>query len=122
MAGRLWPTPPERAIHAEPDTRPRNAGRHRSSGCRNGPAEKIILFGSAARGELGPNSDIDLLVVKDEEDTRGLEARIHRELRGVRVAVDAVVVSPMHVERYKDSHALIANPALRDGTVVYEAV
>jgi predicted nucleotidyltransferase len=26
--------------------------------------EKIILFGSAARGELGPNSDIDLLVIK----------------------------------------------------------
>lgn len=84
--------------------------------------EKIILFGSAARGEMGPNSDIDLLVVKDEEDTRGLEARIHRELRGVRVAVDAIVVSPMHVERYQDSHALIVKPALREGTVVYGAV
>lgn len=70
---------------------------------------------------MGPNSDIDLLVIKDEEDTRGLEARIHRELRGVRVAVDAIVVSPVHVERNKDSHALIVKPALREGTVVYEA-
>lgn len=83
--------------------------------------EKIILFGSAARGEMGPNSDIDLLVIKDAEDTRGLSARIHRKLRGVRIAVDAIVVAPAHVERYKDSHALVIKPALREGTVVYEA-
>ena len=83
--------------------------------------ERIILFGSAARGEIGPSSDVDLLVIKDEEDTRGLAARIHRELRGVRVAVDAIVVAPRHVERYKNSHALVIKPALREGTVVYEA-
>ncbi len=83
--------------------------------------EKIILFGSAARGEMGPNSDVDLLVIKDAEDARGLAARIHRNLRGVRVAVDAIVVAPVDVERYKDSHALVIKPALREGTVVYEA-
>ena len=83
--------------------------------------EKIILFGSAARGEMGPNSDVDLLVIKDTEDVRGLVARIYRQLRGVRVAVDAVVVAPAHVERYKNSHALVIKPALREGTVVYEA-
>ena len=33
--------------------------------------DKIILFGSAARGEMGPHSDVDLLVVKDTEDLRG---------------------------------------------------
>ena len=83
--------------------------------------DKIILFGSAARGEMGSNSDVDLLVVKDAADARGLVARIHRNLRGVRVAVDAIVVAPAHVERYKDSHALVIKPALREGTVVYEA-
>ena len=83
--------------------------------------EKIILFGSAARGEMGPNSDIDLLIVKDAQDTRGLAARIHRKLRGVRIAVDAIVVAPAHLERYKDSHALVIKPALQEGTVVYEA-
>ena len=83
--------------------------------------EKIILFGSAARGEMGPNSDVDLLVIKDTEDVRGLAARIYRQLRGIRVAVDAVVVAPAHVERYKDSHALVIKRALREGTVVYEA-
>ena len=83
--------------------------------------DKIILFGSAARGEMGPHSDIDLLVVKDTEDVRGLAARIYRHLRGIRVAVDAIVVAPANLERYKDSHALVIKPALQEGTVVYEA-
>ena len=83
--------------------------------------DKIILFGSAARGEMGPHSDVDLLVIKDTEDARGLAAQIYRKLRGIRVAVDAVVVAPAHVERYQDSHALVIKPALREGTVVYEA-
>ncbi|MCY4114965.1 MAG: nucleotidyltransferase domain-containing protein [Chloroflexi bacterium] len=83
--------------------------------------ERVILFGSAARGEMGRNSDVDLLVVKDADDERDLAARIYRNLRGVRVAVDATVVAPANVERYRDSHALVIKPALREGTVVYEA-
>ena len=83
--------------------------------------EKIILFGSAARGDADPNSDIDLLVIKEGADALGLMARIYRRLRGVGAAVDAIVVSPDDVERYKDSHALIIKPAVRDGVVVYEA-
>ena len=83
--------------------------------------EKIILFGSAARGDADANSDIDLLVIKEGADALGLMARIYRRLRGVGAAVDAIVVSPDDVERYKDSHALIIKPAVRDGTVVYEA-
>ena len=83
--------------------------------------DKIILFGSAACGEMGPNSDVDLLVVKDTEDARGLAAQIYRQLRGVRVAIDAIVVAPANLERYKDSHALVIKPALQEGTVVYEA-
>ena len=34
--------------------------------------EKIILFGSAARGEMGPHSDVDLLIVKDGVHRRDL--------------------------------------------------
>ena len=83
--------------------------------------EKIILFGSAARGDADPNSDIDLLVIKDGADALDLMARIYGRLRGVGAAVDAIVVSPEDVERYKDSHALIIKPAVQDGIVVYEA-
>ena len=65
--------------------------------------ERIILFGSAARGEMGRNSDVDLLIVKDGVDALNLMAQIYRRLHGVGAAVDAIVVSPADVERYKDS-------------------
>ena len=83
--------------------------------------DKVILFGSAARGEMGPHSDIDLLVVKDVDDAHGLAGDIYMNLRGVEAAVDLVVVSPREVERYKDTHALVIKPALREGRIVYEA-
>ncbi len=83
--------------------------------------EKIILFGSAARGEMGRHSDVDLLVVKDGGDRRCTASRIYRHLHGVGAAVDVIVVTPDDVERYRDSHALIIKPALREGRVVYEA-
>ena len=82
--------------------------------------EKIILFGSAARGETGRNSDLDLLIIKDGADGLDLMARIYKRLHGVGAAVDAIVVSPQDVERFKDSHALVIKPALKEGTVVYE--
>ena len=82
---------------------------------------KIILFGSAARGEMGPNSDVDLLIIKKGADALDLMAQIYRNLHGVGAAVDAIVVTPGDVERFKDSHALVIKPALREGKVVYEA-
>jgi uncharacterized protein len=83
--------------------------------------KKIILFGSAARGEMGPNSDVDLLIIKSGTDTLDLMGQIYRTLHGVGAAVDAIVVTPEDVERFKDSHALVIKPALREGKVVYEA-
>jgi uncharacterized protein len=47
--------------------------------------------------------------------------QIYRNLHGVGAAVDAIVVTPEDVERFKDSHALVIKPALREGKVVYEA-
>ena len=83
--------------------------------------ERIILFGSAARGEMNRHSDVDLLVVKDGSDLRRLTARIHQRLYGVDAAVDIVMVTPQDVERYRDSHALVIKPALREGTLIYES-
>ena len=77
--------------------------------------EKISLFGSAARGDADSDSDIDLLVIKDGVDALDLMARIYGRLRGVGAAVDAIVVSPDDVERYKDNHALIIKPAVQNG-------
>ncbi len=83
--------------------------------------EKIILFGSAARGDLGPNSDVDLLIIKEGADALELMGDIYMNLDGVGAAVDAIVVTPDDVERYKDTHALVIKPALQEGKVVYEA-
>ena len=85
--------------------------------------EKIILFGSAARGEMNRHSDVDLLVVKEWRRSRWtvMGAHLSGTCAGVGAAVDAIVVTPQAVERYKDSHALVIKPALREGRTVYEA-
>jgi len=83
--------------------------------------EKIILFGSAARGDMGPNGDVDLLVIRDGGDALDLMTRIYGNLHGVGAAVDAIVATPADVERYKDSHALVFKSALREGRVIYES-
>jgi predicted nucleotidyltransferase len=84
--------------------------------------EKIILFGSAARGEMGPNSDVDLLVItRGDHDPGRLTERIYQHLHGAKAAVDVIVVTPEEVERYKDAFCLVIYPALREGIVVYAA-
>jgi len=82
--------------------------------------ERIILFGSAARGDMTRNSDVDLLIIKEDGDAN-LRAQIYEKMYGVRVAINAIMVSPTDVERYKDSHALVIKPALQEGRVVYES-
>jgi predicted nucleotidyltransferase len=84
--------------------------------------EKIILFGSVARGEMGPNSDVDLLVVKRGKYNRSrLAGDIYMNLHGVGQAVDVILVTPKDVERYRDTHCLIIKPALQEGRELYNA-
>lgn len=84
--------------------------------------ERIVLFGSGARGEAGPHSDLDLLVIKRGRFHRGrLTEDIYECLIGVGRAVDIVVVTPEDVERYRETSALVIAAALRDGREVYAA-
>ena len=84
--------------------------------------DQIILFGSAAREEMGPHSDVDLLVVKSGEfDQSRLVGDIYMNLHGVGQAVDVIMVTPEQVERYRNTHCLIIAPALRQGKEVYRA-
>lgn len=84
--------------------------------------DRIILFGSAARGQMGPNSDLDLLVIKSGGFHRGrLTEEIYMALLGVGQAVDVVIATPEEVERYRDSYAVVVGPAIREGRVVYAA-
>ena len=70
---------------------------------------------------MNRHSDVDLLIVKEGVHRRHLAERIYENLYGVGAPVDVVVVTPADIERYKDSHALIIKPALKEGRVVYEA-
>ena len=87
--------------------------------------DKIILFGSAARGEMGPNSDLDFLVIKSGEFHRGrLTEEIYMNfmnLRNVRPGVDVVVVTTTDIENYANNPALVIRQALAEGKVVYAA-
>lgn len=84
--------------------------------------ETIILFGSAARGEMGPNSDLDLLVIKRGKFDRGrLMERIYLSLHGAGAAVDVIIATPQEVERYRQTPCLVIAPAPAEGKVVYAA-
>ena len=84
--------------------------------------EKIILFGSAARGTMGANSDVDLLVIKAGANAkRPLMAEIYRHLRGVPEAFDIVVATPEEVAEYGEASGYVLSNALREGRTVYAA-
>ena len=83
---------------------------------------RILLFGSAARGTMGPDSDLDLLVVMPEGvHRRRTEQTIYRCLMGVGFATDIVVVTEADIVAYGDNPSLVLFPALRDGREVYRA-
>ena len=82
--------------------------------------EKIILFGSAAAGNRGPDSDLDILVVKRGKFHRGHVAEdIYMNLIGFGEPVDVIVATPEDLERYAGDDSVIIGPALREGRVLY---
>jgi len=83
---------------------------------------RIILFGSAARGAMGPHSDLDVLVVMPDGIHRRKTAQeIYRHLWGFGFAKDIVVVTESDLCKYGDNFSLIYYPALREGREIYVA-
>ncbi len=82
---------------------------------------RIILFGSAAMGQMTKDSDIDLLVLESApSDTRRESVRIRQAVRGLGYPFDIIV---MAVERFEESKNVvggIAYPANKYGKVIYE--
>jgi len=84
--------------------------------------QKIILFGSRARGDAGPHSDIDLLVIEESDLPRyKRSARYRRALVGLFPAKDIVVWTPGEVEEWRSVPNAFITTALREGRVLYEA-
>jgi uncharacterized protein len=83
--------------------------------------EKIILFGSAVHGKMGPNSDVDMLIVAPNgTHRRHLAQQIYQNMIGVGSPVDIIVITPEDIAKYQHKPALVIEPALREGRVIYE--
>ncbi len=83
--------------------------------------ERIILFGSHARGTAQTDSDVDLLIVMPVPDTRRkLATEIDLSLVGIDIPTDVIVVTPEEVQRNKDRIGTIIRPAMHEGRVLYE--
>jgi predicted nucleotidyltransferase len=83
--------------------------------------DRIILFGSQARGEPRPDSDIDLLVVvpSDITDTRALAARMRGSLRDVPMSIDIVITTADLIARYGTLVGTVLRPALLEGVTLH---
>jgi uncharacterized protein len=84
--------------------------------------DKIILFGSAATGQMTRDSDIDLLIVEaDPGDRRKESVRLRQQLSGLGFPFDVIVISTEWFEESKNVIGGIAYPANKYGKVIYEA-
>lgn len=82
---------------------------------------RVILFGSQARGDTHPTSDVDFLVViEDGSNKRATAVAIRRALSDFPVCKDVVVTTPDEIARRGNLVGSVLRPALRDGIVVYE--
>jgi len=88
--------------------------------------QRILLFGSWARGEAREYSDVDLLVVERDpfgpyRSRRQEAARIWRCLSDFRIPTDILVYSDSEIAQWKDSSHHVIARALREGKVLYES-
>ena len=82
--------------------------------------DKIILFGSHARGDAGPDSDVDLLVVMPVAgSTRQMAVDIGVALHDIRVPKDVIVTTPEQFEWRKDTIGTVEWPAWQEGRLLY---
>jgi uncharacterized protein len=82
--------------------------------------DRIILFGSAALGRMGKDSDLDLLVIKSGvPHRRKLAQQIRLRMFGIGVPMDIVVVTPEDIEAFRDKVGTIIGSAVQEGEVIY---
>jgi predicted nucleotidyltransferase len=86
-----------------------------------GQPQKIILFGSQARGEAGHDSDYDLLVIENSSQPRYRRAVSYRRaLKDLGTSKDIVVWTPREIAEWQNVSNAFITTALREGAVLYE--
>ena len=89
--------------------------------CEVGSPNKIVLFGSRARGDARPDSDLDFLIVEDSDLPRHKRAaRYRRALIGLFPAKDIVVWTPEEIQEWSEVPNAFINVTLREGKILYE--
>src|SRR5215831_7628656 len=84
--------------------------------------DKIILFGSAATGQMTPDSDIDLLIVEpDPPNSREHRVAIRSAVGDIGYPVDVIVIGTERFEATKRFVGGIAYPANKYGRLLYAA-
>jgi predicted nucleotidyltransferase len=82
--------------------------------------QKIILFGSWARGERGPHSDIDLLIIQESALPRPQRyAQVRRLFWGMGIPMDILVYTPEEFVRYQSVPGSFTHTVAREGRVLY---
>jgi predicted nucleotidyltransferase len=83
--------------------------------------QKIVLFGSRARGQARPNSDYDILIVKrTRSPMHSRMVRAYSALSGLPVPIDIVVYTPAEVRDWSNVRQALVTTAIREGKVLYE--
>lgn len=83
--------------------------------------DKIILFGSRARGDFAGHSDVDLLIVKSSREPRHRRAgQAYNALSGIGVPKDILWYTPEEIEEWSDVKYHVATRATQEGRVLYE--
>ena len=82
--------------------------------------QRIILFGSHARGDAGPDSDFDLMVIERSVTDRAAEmVRLRRALLPLEIPVDVLVVTEEKFNHWQDTPGNIYFEAALEGRVLY---
>ena len=80
---------------------------------------QVILFGSYARGEVGPQREVAFLVIEPQVTNEAEESvRLHRTLRDLRMPIAVIVVSRDYVDRWRKVRGGLVHAALTRGCVL----
>lgn len=83
---------------------------------------RIILFGSASRGNMGPHSDLDFLVIMpDGIHRRRTSQQIFRAMFDLDMPKDIIVVTESDIRDYGKNPSLVIAPALEEGRELYHS-